>query len=116
MLIANLLSHHSCNGSPLDSLNSASRFFNHVISQRPTAMAMYSASAVDRATTSCFLLRQDTEFPPTNMQYPDVDLLLSTQLVQSASQYPSIFRCPCRPNRIPFPGLSFRYQRILIAA
>src|SRR3954470_14157604 len=116
MLIVDLLSHHSCNGSSLNNRNSTNRFFNHVISQSPTAMALYSASAVDRATTSCFLLRQDTGFPPTNIQYPEVDLLSSTQLAQSASQYPSILRCPFLPYQSPFPGLPFRYRMILIAA
>jgi hypothetical protein len=31
-------------------------------------MALYSASAVDRDTAGCFLLRHDTKLPPTNTQ------------------------------------------------
>ena len=39
------------------------------------AMARYSASALDLATTSCFLLFQDIKLPPMNTQYPDVERL-----------------------------------------
>ena len=39
------------------------------------AMARYSASALDLATTSCFLLFQDIKLPLMNTQYPDVERL-----------------------------------------
>ncbi|XP_020259653.1 pentatricopeptide repeat-containing protein At1g53600, mitochondrial [Asparagus officinalis] len=34
-------------------------------------MALYSASAVDLATTDCFLLFHETKLPPTKIQYPE---------------------------------------------
>ena len=38
-------------------------------------IARYSASALDLATTSCFLLFQDIKLPLMNTQYPDVESL-----------------------------------------
>jgi hypothetical protein len=37
-------------------------------------MAWNSASALDLATIDWFLLHQVTRFPPTRVQYPEVDL------------------------------------------
>jgi hypothetical protein len=92
MLIADLLSQYNLEGHFLVTFNSDKRFLTHKISQSPCAMALYSASAVDRDTTDCFLLRHDTKFPPTNTQYHDVERLSSRQLAQSVSQYPSTFK------------------------
>lgn len=39
------------------------------------AIALYSTSALDQATTFCFLFLHATRFLPRNMQYPVVDLL-----------------------------------------
>jgi hypothetical protein len=50
------------------------------ISHRVNVIALYLASAVDHATTTCFLLRQETRLSPTNTQYPDVDLRSSRLL------------------------------------
>ena len=50
------------------------------------AMALYSALALDLATTFCFLLFQETKFPPINTQYPDVDRLSLGKPTQSASE------------------------------
>ena len=38
-------------------------------------IARYLASALDLATTSCFLLFQDIKLPQMNTQYPDVERL-----------------------------------------
>jgi len=38
-----------------------------------------STFALDRATTLCFLLFQDTRFPPRNTQHPMVDLVNGNQ-------------------------------------
>jgi len=40
-------------------------------------MPLNSASALDLATTDCFLLFQVTIFPPTKVKYLEVDLLSS---------------------------------------
>ena len=49
------------------------------------AIARYSASAVDLATTSCFLLFHDIKLPQMNTQYLDVERLSMGELAQSAS-------------------------------
>jgi hypothetical protein len=48
--------------------------------------AMYSASAVERATEFCFFEAQDTKDLPKNWQVPDVLFLLILQPAQSASE------------------------------
>ena len=48
-------------------------------------IARYSASALDQATTSCFLLFQDIKLPPIKTQYPEVELLSVGEPAQSAS-------------------------------
>ena len=53
------------------------------------ASAMYSASAVDKATLVCFLLRQLTAPPPIVNRYPDVDFRSFTSPAQFESEYPS---------------------------
>ena len=61
------------------------RPFNHISSQVVAAMALYSASALDRAITVYFLLFQVTRFPPTNVQKPVVDFRSRAFPTQSAS-------------------------------
>lgn len=51
------------------------------------ATARYSASALERDTIGCHLDDQETRASPRNTQKPDVDLLVSGQPVQSASEY-----------------------------
>ena len=46
-------------------------------------MAQNSASALDLVATHCFLLHQVTRFPPTKVQYPEVDLQYVIDLAQS---------------------------------
>ena len=48
-------------------------------------IARYSASALELATTSCFLLFQDIKLLPINKQYPDGECLSASELAQSAS-------------------------------
>ncbi|KNA20759.1 hypothetical protein SOVF_049300 [Spinacia oleracea] len=50
-------------------------------------MALYSASALERATTVCFLDFQEIGDEPKRIQKPVVDLLDVGQLPQSLSQY-----------------------------
>ena len=58
---------------------------SQISSQAAKAMALYSASALDLATTCCFLLFQDIKLPPIETQYPEVDLLSDGDPAQSAS-------------------------------
>ena len=48
------------------------------------AIARYSASALDLATTSCFLLFHDIRLPPIKTQYPEVERLSVGESAQSA--------------------------------
>ena len=53
--------------------SSLSKRFVHTSSQEVFAIARYSDSALDRATTVCFLLFQEIRFPPKKTQTPVVD-------------------------------------------
>ena len=48
-------------------------------------IARYSASTLDLATTSCFLLFQDIKLPPIKTQFPKVERLSEGEPAQSAS-------------------------------
>lgn len=65
---------------------SLSRDENDVTSKHINAMARYSASAVERATTDCFLVFHEMGELPSRTQYPEVDFLVVGQLAQSLSQ------------------------------
>ncbi|RDX61692.1 hypothetical protein CR513_60059, partial [Mucuna pruriens] len=71
-------------------LRSSRIIFIHNSSHISCAMARNSASALDRATIFSLLLLQVTKFPPRNIQYPEVDLLSTTNLAQSAFVYISM--------------------------
>ncbi|RDX88662.1 hypothetical protein CR513_29719, partial [Mucuna pruriens] len=60
--------------------------FTHINSQVAEAIARYSASALERAIVFCFLLFQETTFPPIDMQKPVVDRLSMGDPAQLASQ------------------------------
>ncbi|XP_042028301.1 uncharacterized protein LOC121784711 [Salvia splendens] len=70
MLIAALLSQNNLlfrfGGKPI----SVSNLLSHMISMSPLLMPRNSASALDKATTFCFLLLQVTRLPPMKVQLP----------------------------------------------
>ena len=68
--------------------NSLKRFRNQTASQQAILSAMYSATAVLKATDFCFLLIHDIEADPSVKQHPYVLLRSTTLLAQSASVYP----------------------------
>jgi hypothetical protein len=68
MFIAALLSQYNMMGLSSNNPNSSSNLRSYNSSLTPWAMALYSASAVDLATTFCFLLLQETILPHTNAQ------------------------------------------------
>lgn len=53
-----------------------------------THVPIYSASVLERATTVCILLVQDTGSPQIKNTYPVVDLLVSVFPAKSASIHP----------------------------
>src|SRR5579862_5093367 len=71
--------------SSFPNLNSRRRCFSHMSSHVARVIARYSASALDLATTSCFLLFQDIRLPPIKTQYPEVERLSVGEPTQSAS-------------------------------
>ena len=60
---------------------------NQVTSRAVRAIARYSASADERATTVCFLVFHESGTSPRKMQYPEVDLHVAKHPAQSLSQY-----------------------------
>ena len=56
----------------------------HISSHDVCAMALYSASALELATTIYFLLFQEIRFPPRKMQYLVVDFLSDSDFAQLA--------------------------------
>lgn len=66
---------------------SFNKALNQVTSQVVNAIARYSASAEDRATTGYFLAFQETGEEPRKMQNPVVERRVVAQEAQSLSQY-----------------------------
>lgn len=81
---------------------------SHVTSQQVWAIARYSASAVERATTDCFLVFQEIGEEPRRTQYHVVDFLVVGQLAQSLSQYAVSWAADEDASKIPWPGLFSR--------
>ena len=65
---------------------SASCFLSHRICAQQLPAAIYSASAVDRATHACFLLCQEIRLEPRRWQVPLVLFLSSLQPTKSQSE------------------------------
>ena len=59
---------------------------NQVTSQQVVTIKRYSASTLDRETVFCFLVFQDIDEFPRNIQYLVVNRCVSGHLDQSASQ------------------------------
>ena len=84
MLMVAFLSQYILIGSSTSTCNSFSRVLIHTSSQIPKVIAWFSTSALDIATTSCFLLLQVTKMPlqtSIKVRYPEVDLLSVIDLV-----------------------------------
>lgn len=60
----------------------------HWSSQEAAARALYSASEDDLLTVSCFFVLQDISDLPRKKHCRDMDLLVSLQHAQSASEKP----------------------------
>ncbi|MCI29457.1 putative disease resistance protein (TIR-NBS-LRR class), partial [Trifolium medium] len=62
----------------------------HWSSQVAAARARYSASDEERETVNCFFVLQDMRDFPRKKHWPEMDLLVSTQPAQSASENPKM--------------------------
>ena len=94
--------------------SSFSNFFNQIPLHIPCDTALYSASALLRDTTACFLLLQVTRFPHTNMQYPEVERLSVNEPAQSASENNSMSLLAVFLKNRPFHSVIFKYRSILL--
>jgi hypothetical protein len=65
---------------------SARRYNNHYNSHVADDKALYSASEEDLDTVACFFARHEIKEFSIKKQYPDMDLLVSMQPAQSASE------------------------------
>jgi len=65
--------------------NSLSNYLSQISSQIAEAITLYYVSALDLATTLCFLLFQEIKLSPMETQYPEVDLLSDRDTTQSTS-------------------------------
>ena len=79
MAIAALLSQYILISVSIGYPSSSNNLFIHSTSHNSLVIPLNSASALDRATTFCFLLFQVTKFPPTKVKYPEVDFLSDSQ-------------------------------------
>jgi hypothetical protein len=66
--MATWLSQNKVIGMLLGKLSSDKRPLSQINSQAADVIARYSDLALERAMTCCFLLRQETRLPPTNIQ------------------------------------------------
>ena len=78
---------------------------SHIIAWAALDKARYSASAVDSATVSWFLLRHDTGPPAIRKRYPEVDFLSSLFPVLGLS-----------PSKVICFTVPFRYLNICFRA
>lgn len=86
ILIASLLSQNNLIGFLVVILKSSNNVLSHINSHTPNAIALYSASTLNLATTDYFLLLQVTRLPLTNEQYLDVERRSFIELAQSARE------------------------------
>lgn len=96
-------------GLPFFISRSCINVLRHKSLQNLCVIAPYSA---DLATTNYFLFLQMTKFPPTIVQYANVDLLSSSDPAQLASTKASIFKYPWFENSNPLLGADFKYLKM----
>lgn len=82
--------------------------FNHFNSHTSVAVDRYSTSAKDLDTVCCLFVFKDIGESPRNTNHTVRDLRVKGQLAQSESH--------SLRNRMPWPGLLFKYQTTLNAA
>jgi len=73
---ATWLSHISVIWVTFPNCNSLSNWLSRTSLQVTEAISLYSASALDLATTFCFFLFQEIKLPSMETQYAEVDILI----------------------------------------
>jgi hypothetical protein len=92
------------------------RYRIHCSSQVAEAKALYSASEEDLEPVICFLVLQEIMELPKKKHWPEMDLHVSRQPAQSASEKPCKVREESLEKNKPLPGQPLRYFRTLKAA
>lgn len=90
--------------------NSFMRVINQSNSHVANDNARYSASEDDLEMVFCFFARHDIREVPRKKQYPEMDFLESIHHAQSELEKPSSCNSASLRNKIPLPGLFFRYR------
>lgn len=80
------------------------------------AKALYSASDEDLDTMICFFVLHEIRELPKKKHWPEIDLLVSRQPAQSASENPCKLIEEFLGKNKPLPGHPLRYLRTLKAA
>lgn len=88
----------------------------HVISALAWVITLYSDSALDLTTTCCFFKLHEIKLPPKYMQEPEINLLSSRSVPQSASVKPIRFMWLALLNSSLNPMVSLMYLSITLQA
>eukprot|EP00252_Welwitschia_mirabilis_P021873 TRINITY_DN5731_c0_g1_i3.p1 TRINITY_DN5731_c0_g1~~TRINITY_DN5731_c0_g1_i3.p1 ORF type:complete len:156 (-),score=25.75 TRINITY_DN5731_c0_g1_i3:353-820(-) len=88
--MAEALSHSRCIGFSIGIVKSSNNLSSHTNCWLAKWTAMYSASAVERATQDCFLLAHEKRLPPRSIAYPVV-LFQSSRLPAQSGDGAEIF-------------------------
>ena len=112
ILMALLLS-HLIGICSKDKSKSLSVYFIQRICAQHKPVAMYSASAVDKATKFCFLLCHETSKCPKKWKVPLVFYFSTLQLTKSASKKPINSKLSPLGYHKPMSIVPFKYLRIL---
>ena len=116
-MIAALLSHRIVvDVAGWMNLNSVRRVRNHTASFAASNAAVYSASHDELATVFCFFAFQEINPAPKVNPYPPTLLLVSKQLAQSESVYPTNHRSVSPPSISLRSRVPLRYRTTRIAA
>ena len=113
---APILSHHNLALHGQGMRSSCRTDCIHISSAVASAIALYSASVLDRDTVFCFFAHQDIKLEPKKIANPLVDFLSSEQPAQSASEKALTKVDADFLMRRPMPRVCLRYLKIRLTA
>lgn len=104
-----------CHAVAMDQL-AESKFFNQMTSRTVVDSALYSDSAEEQDTVSCFVVFQKIGELPNCINQPVKDLRVIGQPEKSASHHTERSNGESDRSNMPWPGLCFRYRTTLRAS